>query len=81
MSGPTREPQRTRDLKALLDTLNSWAMAPDSGQRTKALKTSLRRYQQGVRRGQYPSIGKKICASTAACNEVPAGDFTEFFSG
>lgn len=76
---PLRKCQRTRDLKALLDTLNLWAMAPDSHSRTEALKSALRAYQRGLKRGIYPSINKKTCASTAACNEVPAGDFVEFF--
>ena len=65
----------------MLDALNTWANAPDSGQRTKALRAALRAYQQGVKRGIYPSISKKICAPTAACSEVPAGDFVEFFGG
>lgn len=71
-----RECRRTRDLKTLLDTLNIWAMAPDSRHRTEALRTALRGYQQAVKAKTYP---KPICSPTAACNTVPEGSFEEFF--
>ena len=71
--------RRSRDLKALTDALNIWAMNPTARLRTDTLRAALRAYQQAVKGGAYPHMVKKFCAPTAACNEVHAGAFEEFF--
>jgi hypothetical protein len=74
---------RAEALRAILTSLNLWAMAPDEPSRVRGLKAALRGYQQDVRALRYPPMDRYCASKTPACNTEPPileGSF-EFYFG